>query len=381
MNKTTIGSAIFGAATLAAVSGAAQAETLRYAIGWPPNTTATAAVETYAEKAKDVSAGDIEVKVYPLSLLNFLEANEGVRDGLADIVTILSPYYLNEFPRLNLATELAALVELRDDVGLRGPMAFTGAMLEYVMLNCPACAEEAAAQNQVYTSAASSPPYVLQCLEPTSSPDDLKGKRIRAGGAWWSRWVEAMGATTVSISINETFEALSQGVLDCTASNATELTNFSFIDVVKSINLDVPGAVFTSAVSNVNRDVWQGLSNEQRAVLLQAGATVSSQMTWNYWQEGQNNIEQAKAKGIDFTGADDALKAKSRAFIEQDIENMIASYKERFGIEDGAETVAKMRELLEKWSPLVGDVDSAEGLAELYWTEVYSKLDPATYGL
>lgn len=381
MNKNYIGSTIFAAAAFAAMAGAAEAQTLRYSIGWPPNTTASDAVETFAAKANEASGGEVEVKVYPLSLLNFMEANEGVRDGLADIVTILTPYYQNEFPRLNLVTELAGMVELRDDAGIRAPMIFTGAMLEYVMLNCPACAEEAAGQNQVYTSAASSPPYILQCVEPVSSPADLQGKRIRAGGAWWSRWVEAMGATTVSISINETFEALSQGVLDCTASNATELTNFSFIDVVKSINTDIPGAVFTSAVSNVNRDTWQGLSAEQRVAMLWAGAAVSSQMTWNYWQEAESNLKMAKEKGINFSSADDALRAQSRAFIEKDVDDIVATYKERFGIEDGAESVAKMRELIEKWAGLVGEIDSAEALADLYWNEVYVKLDQANYGL
>ncbi len=380
MTHRTLKAALLGAAATIACT-AAQAETLRYAIGWPPNTAASAAVDTYAEKAKEASDGALEVKVYPLSLLNFLEANEGVRDGLADIVTILTPYFQNEFPRLNLVTELAGLVQLRDDIGARAPMVFTGALMEYAMLHCAACGEEAAKQNQVYTSAAASPAYVLQCLMPVTSPADLEGKRIRAGGAWWARWVEAMGATTVSISINETFEALSQGVLDCTASNATELTNFSFKDVVKDINMDVPGAVFASAVSNVNRDVWQGLSAEDRTALLRAGAQVASQMTWNYWQEAEKNVAEAKEKGINFVSADDALKAKSREFIEADVNNIVSTYKERFGIEDGADAVAEMKKLIDKWAPLVADVDSADALADIYWNEVQSKVDVGSYGM
>ena len=378
MNYRSLTAALFGATAF--VSGA-QADTLRYAIGWPPNTGATAAVERYAATAGQASGGDLEVKVYPLSLLNFLEANEGVRDGLADVVTILTPYFQNEFPHVNLATELASLVQLREDIGSAAPFVFSGALLEYVMLHCPECAAEVAAQNQVFTASGASPSYMLQCLTPVTTPEDLAGKRIRAGGAFWSRWVEAMGATTVSISINETFEALNQGVLDCSASNATELSNFSFKDVVKHISTDVPGAVFASSISNVNREVWQGLSAENRTALLKAGADVTAYMSWNYWEDAERNLKEAKENGIELLSASPELQAKSRAFIEADIDTIVATYKERFGIENGAETVETMRGLIEKWAGLASDAATADDLAKVYWDEVYAKIDVNAYGL
>ena len=50
---------------------------------------------------------------------------------------------------------------------------------------------------------------------------------------------------------------------------------------------------------------------------------------------------------------------------------------------DGSRTrelAANMSKLIEKWNRLVGDIETADQLAKLYWNEVYSKLDPATYG-
>ena len=124
------GRALLCGAALTALTASAQAETLRYAIGWPPNTTATDAVQTFADTAEEASGGDLSVKVYPLSLLNFLEASSGVRDGIADIVTILVPYFLAEFPVTNFASELSGLADLEDGIGDRASLVFAGALSE-----------------------------------------------------------------------------------------------------------------------------------------------------------------------------------------------------------------------------------------------------------
>lgn len=41
----------------------------------------------------------------------------------------------------------------------------------------------------------------------------------------------------------------------------------------------------------------------------------------------------------------------------------------------------KMLELIEKWQNIIvnADIQSAEDLREVYWEEVYSKIDPAQY--
>jgi hypothetical protein len=39
------------------------------------------------------------------------------------------------------------------------------------------------------------------------------------------------------------------------------------------------------------------------------------------------------------------------------------------------------RGLLEKWVPLVQDTDSVDELEQLYWKEIFSKVDTARYGM
>lgn len=379
MLKGSASAFVFSIASAGMLATAAEARDLRYAIGWPPGALPTEALEQYATAVEEASGGDVTVKVYPLSLLNFLESTSGVRDGIADMTTVLTPYFLSEFPATNFATELASLSEVVEGDPDRMSFAFSGALMEYVMFNCEGCQEEFAAQNHVYTSAAGTPPYMLQCTKPIVSVEDLKGTRIRTPGAFWSRWIEAMDAIPVSISINETFEALNQGVIDCSASSASELTNFSFKDVVTDITSNLPGSSFVSGLTNVNADTWRGLDDAGRTALLKGSAVGAAQMNWAYYSDARDNIAGASEQGITFHEADDALRTESVDWIKQDIDDLIGIYAER-GVENGDAGAEKIRELMNKWVSLVADVGDAQQLSDLYWTEILSKVDVATYG-
>ncbi|QLL44137.1 C4-dicarboxylate TRAP transporter substrate-binding protein [Sulfitobacter pontiacus] len=377
--KSSASALVLAAASVGTFSTSAEARDLRYAIGWPPGALPTEAIETYADAVEEASGGDVTVKVFPLSLLNFLESTSGVRDGIADITTVLTPYFLSEFPNTNFVTELASFSEVVEGDPDRMAFAFTGAIMEYVMFNCGDCLREFAAQNHVYTAGAGTPPYMLQCTKPVVSAEDLKGARIRTPGAFWSRWIEAMGATPVSISINETFEALNQGVIDCTASSASELTNFSFIDVATDITTNLPGSSFVSGLTNVNADTWADLDDAGRTAMLKGSAVVAAEMNWAYYGEARDNIAKAKEQGITFHEAEESLRTQSVEWINEDISNVVDIYAER-GVTGGEESVSKVRELMTKWVGLVKDVQDADALSDLYWTEVLSKVDVSTYG-
>lgn len=378
MKMTT--TAKLAGATLLISAGAAQAQSLTYAGGWPPNSAPTAVLESFAEAVGEESGGEISVRVFPLSLLSFAESNAGVRDGIADMTTNLMAYFPAEYPNMNMLAEFSQLVELEQFAGELSSTAYGGAMLEYALLNCPACEEEVAAQNQVMLGASLTTSYGLQCMTPLTSAEDLQGKRIRAAGAYWARWAESMGATPVSMSINETLEGLNQGVLDCTASNTADFVNFGFIDVVKHFYLGAPGAQFTAPFT-INKDTWAGLSEEGRAAMLRASAKLSAEMTWVYILEGRDGKARAPELGIEYTQAPDAIIAANRAFIAEDLKAVADIYEERFGITNGAEAAAALTELLEKWTALTRDVEGPEALAQIYYDEVYSKLDKAAFGL
>ena len=73
------------------------------------------------------------------------------------------------------------------------------------------------------------------------------------------------------------------------------------------------------------------------------------------------------------------MRSQSVEWINEDISNLVEIYAER-GVTGGEESVSKVRELMTKWVDLVKDVQDADALSDLYWTEVLSKVDVATYG-
>ena len=376
--KQILNSLIAGASLLV-MAGAAQAQQLTFAGGWPPNSAPTAKLEEFAAALGEYSNGEVTAKVFPLSLLSFAEANAGVRDGIADMTANLMAYFPAEFSHFNMLAEFSELVELEEFSGELSSLAFTGAIMEYVMNSCPDCMSQIAAQNQVYLGASSTTSYVLQCAVPLQTVDDLKGKRIRAAGAYWARWAETVGAVPVSMSINETLEGLNQGVVDCTASNTADFVNFGFIDVVKYVYVGLPGAQF-NVTYTMNKDSWNALSDANKEAVLKAHAKLTADITWVYIQEARAGRERAPEKGIEYGPASDELVAMNREFIAGDKDAIGQIYKDRFDITTGAEAATALTELMTKWTALTKDVSGPEALQEIYWNEIYSRIDASTYG-
>ncbi len=370
---------LFAGASMLALAGAGNAQSLTFAGGWPPGSSPTKMLEEYAKAIEENTGGDVTMRVFPLSLLSFAEVNAGVRDGIADAAANLTAYFPAEFPNLNMLSEFSELVELEEFVGELSSTAFAGAITEYVMLNCPECLTEVSAQNQVYLGSGSTTSYVLQCMVPLTSAADLEGKRIRAAGAYWARWAETVGAVPVSMSINETLEGLNQGVVDCTASNTADFVNFGFIDVVKHLYVGLPGAQFNIPFT-MNQEAWNSLSDESKQQVLRANAKLMADITWVYIEEGRAGKKRAPDLGIEYTDAADDLIQLNREFIESDKEAIASIYKERFGIETGAAASEALNELLVKWTDLTKGVEGGEALATLYYDEIFSKLDVGSYG-
>ena len=372
------------AATLAVttlVTGPAQAQqTLRYAVGFPTGAGPESA-RIYAQAVKKFSNNTLNLRVFDLSLLNLGEMSGGVKQGVSDIGYVLTPYFPAEFPHMNMATELSMLLALRDDPSGKGGMAFGGAMSEFLLLNCAECVTDFSKQNQVFTSTGGSGNYMLLCNKPMRTEDDLKGSRLRAGGAAWSRWARAMGATPASMTGNEVFEALQQKVVDCAIISAAELSGLNLKDAVSHITTDISGGVFAGASGNVNVDAWRKLNDVQRTALLRGGAVLGAEITMRYRKYGERDLERAKAKGTQLLKADVSTVKASRSAIEADLKAIATTYTRQHNVKRADEIVETMRRLVDRWVPLVQNVETSEQLADLYWREVHSKVNIKTYGM
>lgn len=384
MNKIKPFVALAAAATLvgaATFSSASEARQLRYAVGFPAGAP-VAAAKIYADAVAEYSGGELSVRVHELSLLNLGEMSGGISQGIADVGYVLTLYSPAEYPHTNMAADVSMLLAMNEDTGGKEGMAYAGAMAELIFKHCPECNAEFAAQNQVYTGGAASTGYTLLCNKPITTTAQLNGARLRAGGASWARWSSAFNATPVSLPGNEIFEALNQGVVDCAMLSLPELSGLNIMDVATDVTAAVPGGVFAGAgTTNVNGDVWRGLTPEQRTAMLRAGAVMGAQVSYLYKEYAVRDTDAAKQRGIRFHDADPDLIAASHRFIREDVERTAETYQRQHGVQRAAELIETMNGLVEKWLELVKDVDTGEELAELYWNEVYSKVDVNQHGL
>lgn len=371
-------SSILGAALILAALPVS-ARDLRYSHGFAASSAVGEAAEEFGAAVAEKSAGAVTFRIFPMSLMTLIETGPGVRDGLADMGYVLAPYTPSDYPYYSFLHELSMSINLRPATG-RESLAYAGAMMDYTFNNCPQCQADFAAQNQVYLSGATSSVYALLCNKPVVTPEDLKGKRIRAGSPSFSRLSDHFGANGIQMPANEVFEGLSQNVLDCAMLSAPELTTYSLKDVVTDITLGLPGGIYAgAAVGNMNLDTWRGLSDADKAAVWWGANVLSADISWNYHAQDTENLTEARGRGIQIHQASDALIAEVRRYTAEDLDRVVQIFTDSYGLQDGAAHKEAFLAVLEKWYGLVEGVNSREDLRALYWQEIYAKIDPATY--
>ncbi len=362
--------------------GSVSAETIRYAVGAPPTAPQVKAIKEYAAAIENYTDGELSMKIYALSLLSFSEMSDGVRDGIADAGWVLTPYHSSAYPHINFVSESSMMLEpfSGESDGKEG-WAFGGALTEYILHNCPECLAEFTAQNQVPTAIVGGTWYGLLCTQPVMTMADLDGTRIRTGAGNQARWAEAMGAVPIQMSANEMHEALDRGVVDCTTLAVSDIQNYGVEETVTDITPAVPGGLFPSSVFQYNRDTWSSFTTEQREALLRAAATGAAAILTQYRKDLKKAQGLMKELGASFHQADEEVLAATDAFIEQDIKKAAKVFAQEYGNENGEQILADFRQMLKKWRGLVQDVESQEALADLYWTKIFSRVDPKTFGV
>lgn len=370
--KKLIGALCLGASTLIAGTVAPQARELKLAVGFPQGTAAYHGLEAFAAALKERSKGELDVKMFPLSLLSLPQMLNGVRDGVVDIGFVLPPLFPAALPDTHLAVDLAMLG--------RNPWAMAGAMSEYVF-TCQECLAEHQKNNQVYLGSSSTASYMLVTTKKTVTMDDLKGRKLRSGAAPWARWAQSFGAVAFTIPGNQVFEAVAGGTVDGAMVSAAELSNLRLIDVVKFITVGVPTGTYHGIDNNnFNLRTWRSLTEAQRRAALDAAAVSVAAVTWKYVVDGNKNMKDAEAKGIQIFTAPEDVVARSRAFIEADLAGIAAAAEKNSGVKDASAKVARFKALVEKWEQLLPDRDwEMQALAAVYEREILSKIDAKTY--
>jgi len=353
----------------------ADARELKVGVGLPPSSVGHYGMEVFAKTIKEKTNGELEVKIFPLSLLNITQMYGGIRDGVVDAGFFLPPIFPSELPETQLVIDLAMLGT--------NSFAMAGAVTEY-MFSCSECLSERLKANHIYLGSASTGPYAILSTKKITTIDELKGKKLRSAAGPWSRWASQFGAVAMNIGGNQIFEAVSQGLIDGTLQSTQELTALRLGDVVKHVTLGVPSGTFHGIDNhNVNTTVWRSLTDSQRRAMLQSASVTSAALTIRYISENARALAEAQQKGVQVHQASAELKARTAAFIEADLAVVSQNAEKSYGIKNATQKATRFRQLLSKWEKLTPHKDdwNQNALAEIYFREIFGKIDLKTYGL
>ena len=328
---------------------------MRIAHGFPAQSIVDDTFKTLAQHVEENT--DLDTEVFALTVLDLKQASPGLTSGVADSTMLLTAYFPSEFSEQNFVADLTMVANLGERPTSIGATV-GGALMEYVTMQCPECVEQNLAQNQIGLAFAPGSQFSLLCKEPISSVADVRGRAIRGPVSVFRRWAETMGASPITISANEVFDGLNQGLVDCTINAVGEMSNLSL-------------------------DFWLSLSLEDRKAVARGMSKATAFMVTGYMKQEVIDLQTARDQGIAIVESDPDLKSATEAFIKDDIETIKAIYRDDFGLEKVDEKVETFIGLLEKWKALTDPLDptDTEALTELYWTEIHSKLNLETYGL
>ncbi len=95
---------------------------------------------------------------------------------------------------------------------------------------------------------------------------DLKGKKVRASGWTTSQFVEALGATGVTITFSEVATALQRGVVDCAVTGSLSGYSAGWGEVSKYLYpLPIGGWDYVMTVMRL--DTWNSFTKEQQKLI------------------------------------------------------------------------------------------------------------------
>ncbi len=311
---------------LALSTTAVHALELKFANFTPPFHTINASViERLGAELSAATDGDLTVRGYHGGELGAGPAEQYVRalQNVAEISWGLPGYTSSQFEQTMIA-ELPGVFPV-DQPGYEGLWA---AYDEHLAQEFPGTVPLA-----LWTS---EPNILIMRDVEVRSPADLVGLDIRVAGATAADVASALGATPQQMPISQVYQALDTGQIDGVITGASTLTDFRLDEVADSFSLGAPLGRNTFFVV-MNQEVYDGLSDEQRAAMDASIGIPLSQSAEEAWiAAGEAAIEIARADAsnvvIDLNEEEIAAFAEAVAGVTQ-------AYVDNVG---GSETLAAM---------------------------------------
>ncbi len=314
--------ATIAATALGLWAATAAAEELSFANYMPAGHPYVAgAFQPFADMVAEKTGGSVTVRVYSGGELGPgpVEQYNRAVDGVADFAISLPGYTASSFP-LTLSAELPGVLQtetgtqdLWDHIDLLSDE-YRRVRLISLWSNAP---------NVLYTRDVA-----------VRSPADVRGLNIRVPSRNAGLQITAWGGNPVSMPVTEIYNAMQTGVIDGAMIDTTATRAFRLGEVAKHLTLGFE-ATNSPFFVLMNLDAWRALSEEEQAVVAEAGREASLMANRTQLREAEAGVagfEEMGGEVIRLTEAEaaafDALSAQvvdqvlakagaeSRAFVE-----------------------------------------------------------------
>lgn len=277
----------------------ASAEQWNLPSGYNENNYHTKNLGWFADQVREATNGEIDIVLHPgASLIKLPEIKRAVQSGQVPIGEILLANSGNE-DALFEADMVPFLARGMDE-------AWKLYEVQKPMLN-----ERFDRQNLVMLYSVPWPGNGIFAKDALAALSEMDGMKFRAYNAITARVAERLGAQPVTIQVPELAQAFLTGLADVMITSAPIVVNTSgwdYGDYFYNFNAFHP----RSAVI-INKQVWEGLSEETREKVLEISAEAEAR-GWDLAKENQQSTVQALAdNGIDVVDPSESMMDEFRA--------------------------------------------------------------------
>ncbi len=254
--STTLSALLAVGLSLSVAQTANAATTLRFGHLWPAVAGPHKSIyQPWADAVTEQSAGELKVEMYPSSTLSKPPAQyEAVKNRIMDVTATVLGYSANRFP-LTQIVELPGLAEN----GVHGSCIVQGLYDEGLLAN------EFKDTRPLFMFTHG--PGLLHFKGSTiKKPEDLAGLRVRRPTTLVAELLESFGAQPVGMPAPQSYQSISRGVIDGVAFPWEGALSFRLNELTES-HTEVGGLYTLAFIVTMNKDVYDGLSDEQKAVI------------------------------------------------------------------------------------------------------------------
>jgi TRAP-type C4-dicarboxylate transport system substrate-binding protein len=247
-------------ALMASLSYGAQQEvkTLKWSSEGPPVGPEAQSQKWMADEITKRTGGQLKFRFFwSQTLLKRADSVAGVSKGVADFAHTSGIHTVNQNPfRCTMLLPGS------------GTNLWSLEMANYEVLHTnPDIQAEFDRWNVVPTYGKVAGTIVLPFKKQTDGLEAKKGKRIRAFGGSLSRLLDKFGMVPVQMPNSSVYESVERGVLDAAFSTWYLQDTYKFYEVCKHYYLPELGAGGHDSTTLINKDVWNGFTQEQRDII------------------------------------------------------------------------------------------------------------------